>query len=56
MGVIEIQSAKIEKIGKNAFRGLGKDVTVICPKKCVKRYRTMLRKAGLSKSAVVKGL
>ncbi len=56
INMIEIQSAKLGKIGKNAFRGLGKGVTVICPKKCVKRYRAMMQEAGLPKGTVVKGV
>ena len=41
-----IKSKKVEKIGKNAFKGVPKDATVKVPKAKKAEYEKMLRKAG----------
>ncbi len=51
---IVIVSDKITKIYKNAFKGIKKNAQIIVPKKKLKRYKFLLKKAKLPKSVKVK--
>ncbi len=50
---VTFKTTKLTKssIGKNAFKGLPGDVTVKVPKKMLKLYKKILRKAGMPKKA-----
>ncbi len=39
-----------ETIGKNAFKGIHKKAKIKVPKKCLKKYKRLLKKKGISKS------
>lgn len=51
---IVIVSDKITKIYKNTFKGIKKNAQIIVPKKKLKRYKFLLKKAKLPKSVKVK--
>lgn len=51
---IDINSTKITKVGKDAFRGIKKDTMILCPKQCKEKYQTMFEQAGLPKGMKIK--
>ena len=52
--LVEIKSTKIKKIGKNAFsRNGGKKIKFVVPKKMVKKYTKLLKKAKTKNFVVV---
>lgn len=44
-----------KSVGKNAFKSVFKTAKVTVPRKKLKTYKTVLRKAGLSKKAKIVG-
>lgn len=51
---IKIQSKKITKMGKNAFKGIYKKATFKVPAKKKKAYKKMIKKAGAPKKVKIK--
>lgn len=51
---ITIQSTNITKIGKNAFKGIKKNAVIYVPKKKLKAYKNLLKKAKTPKSVKIK--
>ena len=47
---ITVSGSSLTKVGAKAFSGVPKTATVICPKKKISKYRTLLRDAGLPKA------
>ena len=52
---ITINSDKLTKVGKNAFKNVNKDVTIKVPKKQLDEYKKLLKNAGLPKTAKIVG-
>ena len=44
----------VKKVGKKAFSGISKKATFKAPKKVLKKYRKLMKKAGAPKSAKYK--
>ena len=53
---IIIKSSNLTSIGKNAFKNINSKATIRVPKKKLKAYKKLLKKAGLSKKVNVKKL
>ena len=51
---IIIKSNNITKIGKNAFKGIKKNAVIIVPKKKLKSYKRLLKKANTPKTVKIK--
>ena len=51
-----IKTSKLSnsKVGRNAFKGIYSKAKVKVPKSKLKSYKTMLRKKGVGKKAVIK--
>jgi len=52
--MIIIKSNNITKIGKNAFKGIKKNAVIIVPKKKLKAYKRLLKKANTPKTVKIK--
>ena len=52
--VIQSRQLKASGVGKNAFAGISKNVTIQCPKEKVHSYTKLFRKAGLKKNVTIK--
>ena len=51
---IVINSAKLKSVGKNAFKNINKKAIIKVPKKQLKAYKKLFKKAGLPKSVKIK--
>lgn len=51
---IVINSAKLKSVGKNAFKNINKKAIIKVPKKQIKAYKKLFKKAGLPKSVKIK--
>ena len=48
------KSEKLTSIGKNAFKGIKKKAAIKVPKKQLKKYKSLIKKAKLAKTVKVK--
>ena len=53
---IILRSEKIKTIQKRSFSGLSKNVTILVPKSCLKKYSEMLYKSGMSRKNKVRAI
>ena len=53
---LTIKSTKVKSFGKKAFAGVSGKITVKVPKKKLALYKKLLKKAGLSSKAKIKGI
>ena len=51
--LVIIKSTKLKSIGKNAFKGVNAKIKIKVPKKCLNKYKKMIKKAGAPKKAKV---
>ena len=54
LGKVKIKSKKLSSVGKQAFKGTKSGMKVKVPSKQLKKYRKMLKKAGIKVKQVTK--